>query len=127
MRTIKKQYPWITVISAIVLLFISFYIREIGILLVGLGCLVVLFIGEFIGCIKANKTGSVFWSNKYALLSSLVMTAPITIFAIYDFVVESKWQWFATISSFFLFGSAAGITLAANLLNLLFKKYILKQ
>ncbi|MBE6900937.1 MAG: hypothetical protein E7478_00525 [Ruminococcaceae bacterium] len=123
----KKQYPWITVISAIVLLFISFYISEIGILLVGLGCLVVLFIGEMIGCIKANKTGNVFWPNKYALIASILMTAPITIFAIYDFVVESEWQGFAIISSFFLFGSAAGITLAANLLVFLFKKYVVKQ
>ena len=123
----KKQYPWITVISAIVLLFISFYISEIGIVLVELGCLAVLCIGEMIGCIKANKTGNVFWPNKYALIASILMTAPITIFAIYDFVVESQWQGFATISSFFLFGPAAGVSLAANLLNFLYKRHNTKQ
>lgn len=127
MKIMKKQYPWITVISAIVLLFIAFCTMELNILLFGLACLALFFVVELIGCIKANKTGSVFMPNKCALIASLVLTAPIAIAAIYDIVAKPDWQWFVTYCSFLIFGSAAGVSLAANLLNFLHKKHKQKQ
>lgn len=123
----KKQFPWITVISATALLFIAVFTMELNLLLFGLGCLVALFIGEFIGCIKANKTGNLFAPNKGALIASLILLFPIVGAVIYDLVIVDTWRWLLTYLAMLVFGTAAGISLAANLLNFLYKKHKIKQ
>lgn len=123
----KKQFPWITVISAAALLSIAVFTMELNLLLLGLGCLVALFIGELIGCIKANKTGNLFAPNKSALIASLILLFPIVGAVIYDLVIVDTWRWLLTYLAMLVFGTAAGVSLAANLLNFLYKKHKIKQ
>lgn len=126
MKIMKKQYPWITVISAIALLLITFYLLELNLFLIGLGCLAAVFIGEGIGCIRANKTGKTFAPNIGALISSGMLMLPVIIGLIYDTAVNSHWK-IVTFLALIIFGTATGVSLVANLLNFLYKKHKLKQ